>query len=142
MPRLPRIALAAVVLLAGCGGGSRGGPPEIRYGLEECGYCRMIISEEKFAAAVVEEVGTTASFDDVGCLLDHLRESSAAAKEVWVHDHAGGGWIAAETAWFVRGPRSATPMGSGLVAYASRQQADAYAADRGTSVEAWTGLLD
>ncbi len=166
---LSRVAAGALTLLAGCGGEPSGGPPEIQYGLEECDYCRMIISQEKSAAAIVDEAGAATPFDDLGCLLDYLRdhrsvrpplgapsagpppgESSvgpppgelATATKVWVHDHADVGWIAAEPAWFVRDPRGLTPMGSGLRAFAMRPDAEAFAGDRGWQVMAWPELLE
>jgi copper chaperone NosL len=142
MRHLPRIAAAALVLFAGCGGEPPGAPPEIQYGLEECGHCRMIVSEEKHAAALVDADGTTTPFDDVGCLVDHLGERPTAPDKVWVHDHASGRWIDAESAWFVRDPRGTTPMGSGLVAFASRPEADAYAAAHGADTMAWAALLE
>lgn len=134
-----RIAAAAFLLLTGCGGEPAGGPPEIQYGLEECGFCRMIISEEKFASAIVDATGTATKFDDTGCLVDYLRERSASpgTESIWVHDHATGGWIDAKPAWFVRDPRGSTPMGSGLVAFASRQAAAALAAERSLAVKTW-----
>jgi copper chaperone NosL len=138
----PGIAAAILVLLAGCGGEPAGGPPEIRYGLEECGYCRMIVSEEQHAAAIVDAAGTATPFDDAGCLVDYLRERATAPEQVWVHDHAGGGWIDAEAAWFVRAPRETTPMASGLVAFASRSQADAYAEAHGVAAIPWAVLLE
>ncbi len=138
--------VAALILLAGCGAEPAAGPPEIQYGLEECGYCRMIVSEEKFAAAIVDAAGAATSFDDVGCLIEHLRErlaspekpaGGASTESIWVHDHAAGGWIVAQSAWFVHDQRVTTPMGYGLLAFASRQQAEAYASERAATVETW-----
>ncbi len=149
--RLPWVAAVVLTLLAGCGGEPSGGPPEIQYGLEECDYCRMVISQEKSAAAIVDQAGTATPFDDVGCLLDYLRYQRSVrpppgepttATNVWAHDHAGGGWIAAEPAWFVHDPRGLTPMGSGLRAFAMRPDAEAFAGDRGWQVMAWPELLE
>ena len=148
---MTRMVAAVLLVLVACGGDPTSGPPEIQLGLEECGFCRMIISEEKFAAALVDQTGVTTSFDDLGCLLNHLREQPAVLESraggaqswgVWVHDHAGGGWIDAAAAVFVRGPRSATPMGSGLVAFASQQAADAHASAEGVDTLAWAALLE
>ncbi len=138
--------MAALILLVGCGAEPAAGPPEIQYGLEECGYCRMIVSEEKFAAAIVDAAGSAISFDDVGCLVEHLRERAESpenragdtpTESIWVHDHAAGGWIVAESAWFVRDRRTTTPMGYGLLAFASRQEAEVLASETAAAVETW-----
>ena len=60
-------------LLAACGSPDPEAPPEIAYGLEECSHCRMIISEERFAAATRTAGGAVARYDDVGCLLPSWR---------------------------------------------------------------------
>lgn len=138
MARWPLVL--TLVVVAACGGDDGPAPPEIQYGLQECGFCRMIISEEKFASAVADEVGGATAFDDVGCLLDYLHEHPEAGGRVWVHDHSGGGWLAAEEASFVRDPRGSTPMGSGLVAFAARVEAEAFAAERGVGLVRWADL--
>lgn len=99
------------------------GPPEIAYGLEECSYCRMIISEEAYAAAVVAPDGTTWKFDDPGCLMAARGKWNRAGVRIWVHDADSGVWLDAADAYFVRQDAAKTPMGSGLVALAT--QADA-----------------
>jgi copper chaperone NosL len=129
-----------LLLFAACGGGgSSDGPPEIRYGLEECSYCRMIVSEERFAAALTAGTGR-AVFDDVGCLVSYLGERQVADPAIWVHDHAARGWLRASGAWFVRDPAGGTPMGSGLVAFAERSAAEAFAGGRGVEVLSWDQL--
>jgi len=140
-----------LVTAAACAGDRSTGPPEIHYGLEECRHCRMIVSEERFAAAVVEG-GEAAPFDDLGCLVAHLRErgdgvpadSSApgGGPVAWVHDHPTGHWLPAADAHFVRDPELITPMGSGLLAFAHRAEAEEVAAGAGTEVWGWGELLE
>lgn len=125
---------------AACGGGgSDDEPPEIRYGREECSYCRMIVSEERFAAALTAGTGR-AVFDDVGCLVAYLGEREVTDPAIWVHDHAERGWLPASEAWFVRNPAGGTPMGSGLVAFAERPAAEGFAEGRGVEVLSWDQL--
>jgi copper chaperone NosL len=138
-----------LVTAAACAGDRSTGPPEIHYGLEECRHCRMIVSEERFAAAVVED-GEAAPFDDLGCLVAHLRErgdgvpadSSGAGNDMvaWVHDYPTGGWLPAAGAHFVRDPEVITPMGSGLLAFADRARAEEVAT--GAEVWSWGELLE
>ncbi len=110
-------------LLAACGGPEPDAPPEIAYGLEECSHCRMIVSEERFAAATRSADGSIARYDDVGCLLAAIEAAGEVPQRVWVHDADSVEWIDAGTAVFVQEEARATPMGSGLVALANPEAA-------------------
>ena len=132
------LVLAAAGLSAACPAGEPG-PPEVAYGLDECSYCRMIVSEERYAAAARSPDGT-AAFDDVGCLAAAVREGRAADATVWVHDAESGAWLDATAAWYVRGDASTTPMGSGRSAVYTEAAARRLAASAG-DVYRWEGLL-
>lgn len=135
--------LAAAVLAAvlGCG---RGQPvperPQVHWGEEECGYCRMIVADRRFAAAVADP-GRQVPFDDVGCLLAHLRARPEAPARIWVHASDGELWLAAEEARYVHRPGFATPMGSGWVAFAGEAEAEAFAAEGGGRVRGWQEMM-
>jgi hypothetical protein len=100
----------------------------------------MIISEERYAAAITEEGGETLKFDDLGCLL-RSRERIAENAEIWVHDVDTGEWVDGTTAWYLRSEPTLTPMGSGVLAFSARELAE----QRGGSEEKiydWTALLE
>lgn len=130
---------AAVALTVACGAAS-GGPPEVAYGLEECARCRMIISEEAHAVAVVARDGTIWKLDDLGCLLAAREDWNREKARVWVHDVESAEWLDARSAHFVRQDPATTPMGSGLVALATEEQADRRTAD-GESIYDWQELV-
>lgn len=104
-------------------------PPQIAYGAAECELCRMIISEEPFAAAavIVDSDGVRkVAFDDIGCLLDFLRDPPRAAQVTgYVHDYETRAWIDAANAVFVRSAALQTPMASQLAACESTAAAAA-----------------
>ena len=67
--------LVGPILLAGCGGESAtAGPPEISYGRDTCHRCGMIVSDERYAAALVATDGTTRVFDDIGEMVETVRK--------------------------------------------------------------------
>lgn len=111
---------ALVLFTAGCGGNEDLGPPAIAYGEAECELCKMIISEEPFAAAaVIRGQGgvTKVAFDDIGCLLDFLRDQSRPARLIgFVHDYESRQWIDVARAVLVRSDALQTPMASRLAA--------------------------
>lgn len=132
-------ALSAV-LLAGCGGGSDSGPspPEILYGEDICDHCRMVISEERHAAASLRD-GREYRFDDPGCLRGFDESATEAGDAIaWVHDE-NSRWLRTEDAWFVTDPSLVTPMGSGIVAFgsaaAAMSAAQRYEVEAGSWVE-------
>lgn len=130
---MTRVSVVGVLLAAAAAGCGADGPPVVRYGAEECAHCRMIVNDDRFAAAVVLPTGEARKFDEVGCLIDFLK-GQPDAKGVWVRGYRTGAWHDARQAFFVHGPKLHTPMGSGLAAVPARADADALAAELGGRV--------
>lgn len=105
---------AAAALLVAC---TPGGPREIAYGEEACGYCRMSITDRRFGAQALTATGRVQTFDSIECLAGYvLGVDAAQLRGAWVTDfHRPGTFVAADSAtyWQVDG---ASPMGRGLVA--------------------------
>ncbi|MFO7313832.1 nitrous oxide reductase accessory protein NosL [Rhodothermus marinus] len=103
-------------------------PPVIRFGHDACDYCRMLIGEPRYAAALRTADGQERRFDDIGCLLHYLHEHPEAADaRIWVHDYLQERWLRAPHAFFVRSDRLVTPMGYGIVALGDSLAADSLA---------------
>ncbi|MBI3304513.1 MAG: nitrous oxide reductase accessory protein NosL [Deltaproteobacteria bacterium] len=115
------------LLVAGCQVSRADQPPQIRYGEEPCAFCGMLISEERFAAALTTSTGETKTFDDIGCLLHDLTKWDQSTLHVWVHDYGSGRWLKAQRAVFVRSREVPTPMGGGLFAFSAQEAAAQFA---------------
>lgn len=107
----------------GCGGNRGPLPPKIRFGEEACAHCRMIISDERFAAALVTDDGQTVKFDDIGCLLEYREERSPSIQRYWTSNYLSAGWLDAQRAVFVQSDELTTPMATGIVALATNDEA-------------------
>lgn len=117
--------LAIALLAVACGAGE---PRPVPLVLDEdaCSYCRMAISQRELAAEAVTPGGQVERFDDIGCLLDWRREREVPEGTVFfVVDFDTGDWVDATEAVYVRSRAIPTPMGSGLVAFGSRDAAAA-----------------
>ena len=129
-------AALVVALLAGCGAGDDSGPPAILYGVDICDHCSMVISEERHAAGARFAEGER-RFDDPGCMLDLLDARGGEAPiGAWVHDERLT-WLPVEEAWFVDDPDRGTPMGSGILAFGTREAAAAAAERYGGEPRRW-----
>ena len=123
------LLLAPLLAAVGCPGRSAplDLPPDVRYGVDPCDRCGMIVSDERFAAAYVTSTGVTRRFDDLGCMTSFLVEQPEAVSALWVHDEESRAWLRGPQATFVRTTSIITPMGTGIVAVASATRAQALA---------------
>ena len=123
---MKRLAGAMVLLLAAC---SRGSVPPARPDTrsDACGWCRMAVSDLRFAAQLVAPNEEPRFFDDVGCLASLLKAGGAPVRGqvAYVADHRTKEWVAARKAVYTKVPGLQTPMSSSLIAHADAASRDA-----------------
>lgn len=117
----PLLFIVAAFVLAGCFGDPETGPVEIKYGRDTCDYCRMIISDPRYAAQIRGgERHKAHKFDDIGDAVHFLRMQDwkdDPKVEFWVmNSEDAQTWLDARKAYFVRG--APTPMDYGYAAVA------------------------
>ncbi|HZS08015.1 MAG TPA: nitrous oxide reductase accessory protein NosL [Blastocatellia bacterium] len=96
-----------------------------------CSYCRMAISESKYAAELITKDGDALKFDDIGCMADYInrkKNRDSVAGYFFVDFHTKR-WVKGEEAYFVSSSKFQTPMSGGIVAITDRAQAEATAAE-------------
>ncbi|MDH4069061.1 MAG: nitrous oxide reductase accessory protein NosL [Ignavibacteria bacterium] len=93
------------------------------YEEDTCSFCRMSISEPRFAAEILSTSSEVYKFDDLGCLRSFReRRTDVVPAGVFVIDYDNGTWLPYHRAVVtVTGIR--TPMASGLIATSSRARA-------------------
>lgn len=105
-------------------------PPEIVYGQDLCDQCGMTIDEPRFAAATLLTNDEYLKFDDAGeMLVYHMDHPEDQVKAWFVHDYGSEKWVRGESAFFVESPELKTPMGTGIVAFITRSDAEQFAAE-------------
>jgi len=105
------------------------GPVEIHYGEDVCERCKMIISEKNFATQYVLGGGKDIKFDDVGCMIEYMRENPGDREDflgAYVRDYDSGDWIDARKAYYFQGGDIKSPMGFGIAAFTSEESMRAY----------------
>ncbi|HRP07090.1 MAG TPA: nitrous oxide reductase accessory protein NosL [Gemmatimonadales bacterium] len=125
-----RLALVLAILLASAC--ARRQAPEIALDIDECRFCRMIISDARFAAAAETTTGRTVRFDSIECLAGWVLAEEQPPRAVWVTDaDEPGRLIPAGEARFNRDRSTSSPMGMGWIA----------GSDGGTDTITWDSLL-
>ncbi len=119
-------ATVALAALTACGG-SAVGPAEIDTRHDACRFCRMTVSDLRFAAQVVAPGDEPLAFDDLGCLASYLtgRQALRSDAVVFVADHRTREWVRADAATFTRVTSLETPMSSHMIAHRDAASRDA-----------------
>ena len=119
-------ALAILAALA-AGACSAPGPAPLDTRNDTCSWCRMAVSDGRFAAQLVVPGDDPRFFDDIGCLADYLRAKRDLRKGTlaYVADHRTKAWLEAGAAVYTRFDALETPMGSHLIAHSDAASRDA-----------------
>ncbi|MCE9600732.1 MAG: nitrous oxide reductase accessory protein NosL [Gemmatimonadetes bacterium] len=133
------LALVVALVLAACGGT---GPRPVVLGEDTCDFCRMEVSDARFAAEAITRTGRVHVFDSVDCLAGYARGAEPGSlAALWVTDaEHPGTFVAVEQAGFLTGSTLRGPMGE-VVAFASPAAARAAQSRLGGAVADWTAVL-
>ena len=116
-------------------------PRPIAYDEDTCASCHMGITDRRFGAELVTDKGKVYTFDSIECLATYYVAHRDVARTVWVTDYARPGTLVrADSAYFVRGGETQSPMALGVVAYADTDDA-ARAITRGGQQLRWSDVV-
>ena len=90
-----------------------------------CSYCKMAISEKRYAGELIDSEGQAFKFDDIGCMLNFIksRKNTAKIAAYFVMDFDERQWIKAEGAYYVRSSEITAPMNGGVIAFKDQAKA-------------------
>jgi len=136
------VALLFVLLVASC----NNGPQPLVIGKDECHYCKMPIADVKFGGEIITEKGKIYKFDDTGCLIDFMNGGlgeNEKVKDAYSVDYAGNqALLHIRAAVFFLSENLRTPMNSGIAAFASHDEAEAFHATLPGEMLTWDQLLE
>ncbi len=90
-----------------------------------CAYCKMAISEKRYAAELIDSEGQAFKFDDIGCMANFIKSKKNTTKIVayFVMDFDERQWTKADDAYYVRSSELTTPMNGGVIAFKNQSKA-------------------
>lgn len=132
-----RISITVFILyLVGCSQE----PSKIHYGSDECAYCKMMITNDRFATQLVTDKGRSYFFDSIECMAAYQKEHKRKLQQakLWVNNYnSPGQWLDAGQAQYVKSKVVQSPMGESLLAFPSATEAEKYTADNSGRLMQW-----
>lgn len=136
----PVSVILLCVLLTGCSSG----PENIKAGKDHCYFCKMTITDVKYAAEIVTTKGKVYKFDDIHCLSGFTKANmieSAAVKNIYLSDFTGAhSLIKAEESFLLHGGSIRGPMNGNIIAFADKDSLEKAAAQFNAEETTWQGI--
>ncbi len=108
------------------------GPAAIQLGKDNCEFCKMTISDNRFGAEIVTLKGKVYKFDDGHCMLAFIKAGTVTKKEIkdyYLIDYTGNhGLINSKEAKFLQGETIAGPMNGHWAAFSNEDSMNKIAA--------------
>lgn len=113
------IAMVSLVFLNSC----TTGPESLKIGKDNCSFCKMTISDNRYGAEIITRKGKVYKFDDSHCLLSFIQSKTVEKKEldrIYFTDFTGKHTlIKAEDAFLLQSDFFRGPMNGNMAAFSN-----------------------
>lgn len=138
------LMLGFVALLGAQSCGGNDGPKPISYGKDQCAYCRMSVSDPRFGCQLTTDKGRALNFDDVQCMVAHVKKENIAAQEVanyYLPDYFNDNkLLPIEGLYLLKSESLKSPMRGDVAAFASEADLEEAWQVHAGEVVTWTDL--
>ena len=131
-----------LLLLSSCGSK----PEPINYGTDECEFCRMQISDNRYGAELVTDKGKVYKFDSIECLIEFAMVKNLIGdsnQNFLVTDFATPeSFTDAMSAFYVHNDNFRSPMGLNVSAFDSEISRQKFVAESGGNLLNWIDVIE
>lgn len=120
------VLIFVIFLLSACGNEAYE-PRDINAETDVCKICNMSVTSVDYAAQAVLKNKDTVVFDDLGCLMAYIEGNGD--KEIgaaYIRDTNSSKWLNIKEASYVYSADYWTPMNYGVLAFATKEEAESY----------------
>ena len=139
------ICLSSVLLimfgLQACQGNSE--PKPIKYGSDQCAYCKMTISDARFGTQLQTKKVRVYNFDDVQCMISFVKESNVKKEEVaayFLPDYSSNKLLPADKMFYLKSEELKSPMRGNIAAFEKTEDLEKKKAELGGTALSWEDL--
>lgn len=133
---------AAILLLSFISSCGPKGPQPIKLNKDECDYCKMTITDNRFGAEMITDKGRVYKFDDLSCMINDVNSKPKSIRSYYVHCFVDPGkFIDAPTAVYVMDQSIKSPMGGNTAAFTNPSSAKQFADSIHQKTMNWNQVL-
>ena len=121
-------------------------PEPIKYGDDQCDFCKMGVVDKSHSAQYVTAKGKQFKFDAIECLIREIADPEVSETDlahILVADYQNPGeLINASTATYIICKKIKSPMGAYLSAFSEKAEAEKTVAELGGEAYDWAGIQE
>lgn len=132
--------LFVMLVLTACGNEAYE-PRDVNPEIDVCKICNMSVTSVDYAAQVVLKNKDTLVFDDLGCLMAYIEQNGESdIGAAYIRDTNSSKWLNIKDASYVYSADYWTPMNYGVLAFASKKEAESYTKEQPGKLLAYEDL--
>ncbi|WP_353134731.1 nitrous oxide reductase accessory protein NosL [Pseudopedobacter sp.] len=119
------------------------GPIPIKYGSDQCAYCKMTVSDPRFGTQLQTNKGRAYNFDDIQCMISFVKESKVEKEEIAVYylpDYISNELKPATEMFFLKSDELKSPMRGNIAAFSNAEDLEKTQASIGGTTITWDDL--
>jgi copper chaperone NosL len=144
LKKISAVKTMAAVLVAVCFSSCSTGPVPIKYGSDNCQFCKMTISDKRYGAEFLTGKGKSYKFDDVHCMVEYLKANPDIQKgmsTVYFVDFNTGELLPSGSAVLYHSESFKSPMNGNIAAFNSRESLDKVSSQYIGNDTSWEQIL-
>lgn len=133
--------LLVMMGLQACQGSNK--PKPIKYGTDQCAYCKMTVSDPRFGTQIQTKKGRTYNFDDLQCMLAFVKEKKVPKEEVaayYLPDFDSNEMHPADKMFFLKSEALKSPMRGNIACFSNRAALEKTRTTVGGTIVTWDDL--
>jgi len=134
--------LLTMLTLASCGSE----PEPINYGHDECEFCRMQITDNKYGAELVTDKGKIYKFDSIECMIEFSLVKNTLGdtnNKLLITDFNNpGNLVDARNSFYVKNDKFRSPMGLNVTAFNGEEQVQKFISENGGEKLSWVEVIE
>jgi len=139
-----RIVFVLIIILTITSCGSK--PEPINYGHDECEFCRMQITDNKYGAELVTDKGKIYKFDSIECMIEFSLVKNTLGdinNKLLITDFDNpGNFIDARNSIYALNDKFRSPMGLNVTAFNGEEQVQKFISENGGEKLSWVEVIE